>query len=86
MHHLSDARSAKSPLQLTTILSYAKQTAISTVAKDMRPGMSCWEAVNEAITTLTTECGNLLPLVLESENVCKSTLVAGLYSIQIQDS
>ncbi|KAI6012667.1 dynein associated protein-domain-containing protein [Pisolithus orientalis] len=42
--HLGDARSAKSSFQLTTVLSYAKQTAMSTVAKDMRPGTSWWEA------------------------------------------
>ncbi|KAI5998160.1 dynein associated protein-domain-containing protein [Pisolithus albus] len=71
--HLGDARSAKSPFQLTTVLSYAKQTAISTVVKDMRPGISWWEAVSEAISTLAAESNKLLPLALESENVWKIT-------------
>ncbi|KAF8555081.1 hypothetical protein OG21DRAFT_1484169 [Imleria badia] len=47
--HLSDARSAKSSFQLATVLSYAKQIAMSTVAKDLRPGASCWEAVGDAM-------------------------------------
>ncbi|KIJ13750.1 hypothetical protein PAXINDRAFT_170080 [Paxillus involutus ATCC 200175] len=71
--HLSDARSAKSPFQLATVLSYAKQTAMSTVAKDIRPGASCWEAVSEAIAQLAMECNKLLPLALEPENVVKIT-------------
>ncbi|KAI6120904.1 dynein associated protein-domain-containing protein [Pisolithus croceorrhizus] len=71
--HLGDARSAKSPFQLTTVLSYAKQTATSTVVKDMRPGTSWWEAVSEAISTLAAESNKLLPLALESENVWKMT-------------
>ncbi|KAI6031243.1 dynein associated protein-domain-containing protein [Pisolithus microcarpus] len=71
--HLGDARSAKSPFQLTTVLSYAKQTATSTVVKDMRPGIPWWEAVSEAISTLVAESNKLLPLALESENVWKIT-------------
>ncbi|KAI9569455.1 dynein associated protein-domain-containing protein [Boletus coccyginus] len=71
--HLSDARSAKSSFQLATVLSYAKQTAISTVAKDLRPGASFWEAVGEAIAQLAGECNKLLPMVLELENVVKIT-------------
>ncbi|KAG6334284.1 hypothetical protein ID866_4799 [Astraeus odoratus] len=69
--HLSDARSAKSPFQLTSVLAYAKQTAMSTVARDMRPGSSWWEAVSEAIAALAAECGKLLPLALEAENIWK---------------
>ena len=70
--HLSDARSAKSSFQLATVISYAKQTAMSTVAKDLRPGASFWEAVGEAIAHLAGECNKLLPIALEPENVVKS--------------
>lgn len=45
---------------------------MSTVAKDLRPGASCWEAVGGAIAQLVGECSKLLPAVLESENVVKS--------------
>ncbi|KAF8555098.1 hypothetical protein OG21DRAFT_1521951 [Imleria badia] len=38
--HLSDARSAKSSFQLATMFLYAKQIAVSTVAKDIRPARS----------------------------------------------
>ncbi|KAG1848525.1 dynein associated protein-domain-containing protein [Suillus subalutaceus] len=66
--HLSDARSAKAPFQLATVLSYAKQTAMTTVAKDMKPGTSCFEAVGEAIAQLSAECNKLLPLAMEPES------------------
>ncbi|KAG2122581.1 dynein associated protein-domain-containing protein [Suillus clintonianus] len=69
--HLSDARSAKAPFQLATVLSYAKQTALSTVAKDMKHGTSCFEAVGEAIAQLSAECNKLLPLAMEPESVFK---------------
>ncbi|KAG9313881.1 dynein associated protein-domain-containing protein [Chiua virens] len=71
--HLSDARGAKTSFQLATVLSYVKQTVMSTVAKDLRPGVSCWEAVGEAIAQLAAECNKLLPIALEPENVVKVT-------------
>lgn len=71
MPHLSDVRSSKSPFQLTTILSFVKQIAASTVAKDMKPGVSAWEAIGESITQLVQEGSKLLPLALEPENVIK---------------
>ena len=72
MPHLGDARSAKSAFQLTTVLGIVKQTATSTVAKDMKPGASTWEAVGGSIAHLTEEASKLLPLALETENVLKS--------------
>ncbi|KAJ7246396.1 dynein associated protein-domain-containing protein [Mycena rebaudengoi] len=71
MPHLSDVRSSKSTFQLTTILSFVKQIAASTVAKDMKPGVSAWEAIGESITQLVQEGSKLLPLTLEPENVFK---------------
>ncbi|KAG1884496.1 uncharacterized protein F5891DRAFT_990231, partial [Suillus fuscotomentosus] len=80
--HLSDARSAKAPFQLATVLSYARQTATSTVAKDMKPGTSCFEAVGEAIAQLSAECNKLLPLAMEPENVFKSRLLLALIFVK----
>ncbi|KAJ6604970.1 dynein associated protein-domain-containing protein [Mycena sp. CBHHK59/15] len=71
MPHLSDVRSSKTPFQLTTILSFVKQIAASTVAKDIKPGVSAWEAIGESITQLVQEGSKLLPLTLEAENVIK---------------
>lgn len=71
MPHLSDARSAKSPFQLTTLLALVKQTAASTVAKDIKPGESAWDAIGASIAQLVQEGGKLLPLAMESENVVK---------------
>ncbi|KAJ7163329.1 dynein associated protein-domain-containing protein [Mycena filopes] len=76
MPHLSDVRSTKVPFQLTTILSYVKQIAASTVAKDIKPGVTAWEAIGESIAQLVQEGSKLLPLTLEPENVIKVTGVS----------
>ncbi|KAF8899310.1 dynein associated protein-domain-containing protein [Infundibulicybe gibba] len=76
MPHLSDVRSSKTSFQLTTILSFVKQTASSTVAKDLKPGASMWEAIALSITQLIYEGGKLLPLAMESENVLKISGIA----------
>ncbi|EIW87309.1 hypothetical protein CONPUDRAFT_161877 [Coniophora puteana RWD-64-598 SS2] len=69
--HISDARSAKAPFQLAAVLAYAKQTAMATVAKDLSPTASCWEAVGEAIAHLANQCNGFLPVAMESESVVK---------------
>lgn len=71
MPHLSDARGAKSPFQLTTVLTFVKQIATSTVAKGLKPGGSAWEAIGDSISHLLEEGGKLLPLTMEPENVLK---------------
>jgi dynactin 1 len=84
--HLGDARSAKSALQLTTILGTVKQTVTSTVAKDMNTGASTWEAVGGSITHLTEEASKLLPLVLENESVLKSACFFFFVASPVHDS
>ncbi|KAJ7254323.1 dynactin [Mycena haematopus] len=76
MPHLSDVRSSKSPFQVTTILGFVKQIAASTIAKDMKPGVTAWEAIGESITQLVQEGSKLLPQALEAENVVKVTGVS----------
>lgn len=75
MPHLSDARGAKGPFQLTTVLAFVKQIAASTVAKDLKPGASAWEAIGTSISQLLVEGGKLLPLAMEPENVLKGLLL-----------
>ena len=67
-----EIHASKSPFQLTTILSVVKQSATSTIAKDLKPGVSPWETVGDAISRLIEEDGKLLPSVLEHESVLKS--------------
>ncbi|KAJ7068484.1 dynein associated protein-domain-containing protein [Mycena amicta] len=71
MPHLSDVRANKTPFQLTTILSLAKQNALATVAKDMKPGNNAWEAIGASIAQLVQEGSKLLPLTMEADNVFK---------------
>ncbi|KAF6754161.1 dynactin [Ephemerocybe angulata] len=73
MPHLSDVRAAKSPFQLATILGLVKQTATSTVAKDLKPGASAWEAVSQYVSQLLEDGNKLLPMTLEPDNVQKIT-------------
>ena len=75
MPHLSDVRGDKTPFQLATVLSYVKQTAETTLAKNLGPGMSPWDAVGESILELVQEGSNLLPLALENESVAKSKIL-----------
>ena len=74
MPHLKEIHASKSPFQLTTILGVVKQSVTSTVAKDLKPGTSPWEAVGNAISRLIDEGGKLLPSILEHESVLKSKL------------
>lgn len=74
MPHLSDARSGKSSFQLTTLFAIVKQTASATVAKDIKPGESVWDAIGTSMATVVEEGSKLLPLALEAENVQKSQL------------
>lgn len=74
MPHLRDVRSAKTSFQLTTVLGVVKQAATSTVAKDMKPGASPWEAIADVITQLIEESGKLVQPISEPENVLKSEL------------
>ncbi|KNZ76316.1 Dynactin, 150 kDa isoform [Termitomyces sp. J132] len=71
MPHLSAARSGKSSFQLTTLLPIVKQTASATVAKNIKPGESVWDAIGTSIATVVQEGSKLLPLALEDENVQK---------------
>lgn len=86
MPHLSDVRADKTPFQLPTVLSYVKQTAETTVAKNLKPGMSPWDAVGGSILEVVQECSNLLPLALESENAAKSEFfVPGFHDPQFTE-
>ncbi|KAF5355284.1 hypothetical protein D9758_006088 [Tetrapyrgos nigripes] len=76
MPHLSDARASKTPFQLTTVLSYAKELASTTVGVKSKPGTLWWEAVGETITQLIQEGGKLLPSTMEKDNVLKITGVS----------
>ncbi|KAJ3570761.1 hypothetical protein NP233_g4188 [Leucocoprinus birnbaumii] len=71
MNHTNDARSSKSSFQLTTVMGFVKNTATSTVAKDLKPTESPWDAVGDAISKLVEEGTKMMPLVLENENVIK---------------
>lgn len=72
MPHLRDVRSSKTPFQLTAILGVVKACATSTVAKDMKPGGSSWEALGNAVGHLIEESNKLMQPMSESENVLKS--------------
>lgn len=74
MPHLKDVHSSKSPFQLTTVLGVVKSCATSTVAKDMKPGTSMWDAIGDAAGHLIEESSKLLHPMSEAENVLKSEL------------
>lgn len=72
MTHLKYVRSSKSSLQLPAILGIVRQSATSTVVKDMKPGASPWDAIGDVITYLIEESTKLVQPISEPENVIKS--------------
>ena len=72
MPHLKDVRASKSSFQLTTVLGVVKSCATSTVAKDMKPGSSPWEAIGNFIGQLIEDSNKLMQPMLEAESVLKS--------------
>jgi hypothetical protein len=74
MEHTNNARSSQSAFLLNKVLGFVKETGTKTVAKDLKPGESVWEAVGMSISRIVEEGSKLLPLILENENVIKSKL------------
>lgn len=74
MEHTNNARSSQSAFLLNKVLEFVKETGTKTVAKNLKPGESVWEAVGMAISRLVEEGSKLLPLIHENENVIKSKL------------
>ncbi|KAI0701257.1 dynactin [Cerioporus squamosus] len=71
MPHISDVRAAKSAFQLSTVLSFVKQSTASTVGKGRNDDSSPWDAVGDFLTQVIQEAGRIVPLSLESENTLK---------------
>ncbi|RPD64767.1 dynactin [Lentinus tigrinus ALCF2SS1-6] len=71
MPHISDVRAAKSAFQLSTVLTFVKQSTASTVGKGRNDDSSPWDAVGDFFTQVIQEAGRIVPLSLESENTLK---------------
>ena len=72
MPHISDVRAAKSAFQLSTVLSFVKQSVDSTVGKGRNDDLSPWDAVSEFLNQVMQDAGKIVPLSLEGENTLKS--------------
>ena len=85
--HLSDARSAKSSFQLAAVMSFIRKIAAATVGKERGHGSTPWDALGDSIAVLIRECGQLLPLAMEAENVVKGVCMRaqGKQSILMMD-
>ncbi|KAI0352271.1 dynactin [Trametes cingulata] len=71
MPHISDVRAAKSAFQLSTVLSFVKESAASTVGKGRSNDSSPWDSVSEFLNQVIQEAGRIVPLSLEGENTLK---------------
>ncbi|KAI0658356.1 dynactin [Cubamyces menziesii] len=71
MPHISDVRAAKSAFQLSTVLSFVKQSVDSTVGKGRNDDLSPWDAVSEFLNQVVQDAGKIVPLSLEGENTLK---------------
>ncbi|KAH9854440.1 dynactin [Lenzites betulinus] len=70
MPHISDVRAAKSAFQLSTVLSFVKESAGSTVGKGRNDSPS-WESVSDFLGQVIQEAGRIVPLSIEAENTLK---------------
>ncbi|KAI0370083.1 dynactin [Pilatotrama ljubarskyi] len=71
MPHISDVRAAKSAFQLSTVLSFVKESAASTVGKGRSSDSCPWDSVSEFLNQVIQEAGRIVPLSLEGENTLK---------------
>jgi dynactin 1 len=71
MPYLADVRNSKSPFELVSVVSFVKLTVTSSIAKDIDPTTSPWEAVGQSLVQLIQETSKVLPLTMESEHVIK---------------
>ncbi|CDO76476.1 hypothetical protein BN946_scf184615.g2 [Trametes cinnabarina] len=70
MPHISDVRAAKSAFQLSTVLSFVKESAASTVGQG-RDDLTAWDSVSEFLSKVIQEAGQIVPVSLEAENALK---------------
>ncbi|KAH8834970.1 dynactin [Flagelloscypha sp. PMI_526] len=73
---VADARASKTSFQLAAVLGNLKSIVTSTVAKDLKPGVSPWDAAGDFISRLVQEVGKILPSAMEQENIYKISGVA----------
>ncbi|TBU58180.1 dynactin [Dichomitus squalens] len=73
MPHISDVRAVKSAFQLSTVVSYVKQSAASTVGKAGNEESASWDSVCEFLAQVIQEANRIVPMSLEAENTLKIT-------------
>lgn len=72
MPHIGDVRAAKCAFQLSTVLSFVKQSAASTVGKAGSEDVASWDSVGEFLGQVIGEANRIVPMSLEAENTLKS--------------
>ncbi|KAM5535272.1 hypothetical protein V8D89_011078 [Ganoderma adspersum] len=71
MPHIGDVRAAKCAFQLSTVLSFVKQSAASTVGKASSEDVASWDSVGEFLGQVIGEANRIVPMSLEAENTLK---------------
>ena len=74
MPYIYDARASKHSFQLSKVLSFVGDVASSTVWKNKKDILSCWDALRDAMSQVITQANVLLPITMETQNIIKSTL------------
>ena len=72
MPHIGDVRGAKCAFQISTVLSFVKQSAASTVGKAGSENAASWDSVGEFFGQVIGEANRIVPMSLEAENTLKS--------------
>ena len=74
MPHIGDVRGAKCAFQISTVLSFVKQSAASTVGKAGSENAASWDSVGEFFGQVIGEANRIVHMSLEVENMLKSKL------------
>lgn len=72
MPHIGDVRAAKSAFELSTVLSFVRESVESTVGKGRSDDASPWDSVGDFFNQIMQEAGRIVPMSLESESTLKS--------------
>ncbi len=74
MAYLADVRSSKHSFELSSILSFTRQTVISTVGQGKGEDGASWSIVSKSIAQVIQDSSALLPLAMDTKNVVKGKI------------
>lgn len=70
--YLADVRAAKHPFQLSGVLAIVREIATATMSRREATAIPSWDDVSASLLQLIKDASDILPAIMENENVIKS--------------